>query len=158
MRVAILFALLLNAGCSPCASSRNPTVEIGTGERGFIALDPDAPAFELVYGPQGGWHVVLAFAAKGLSVPPQRSIVTIDSYGTIGDEVVAAMEGAWATFECDREVGAQLSWNTLLIFDVLDPSPLHRAQLEVESIITDSRGRTAVGTSTAIILDPTREG
>lgn len=154
MRVLAL-ALLGAAGCRPCPISNDPTVEIGTGERRFEALDGEDPVFALVYGPQGGWHVPLGFRARGFDLSG-LGVVTVDGVGTIDGEVVATLDGAWASFTCDRTSGDQFAWNTLLIFEVPDPAPLHRAALSVAVTLEDQRGVTADATIDATILDPTR--
>jgi hypothetical protein len=153
--VALVASALAVAGCRACPPAGDPTVELGTGERRFEALDDEDPVFSLVYGPQGGWHVPLGFRAQGFDLSG-LGVVTVDGVGTIDGEVVATLDGAWATFTCDRGSGDQLAWNTLLIFEVPDPAPLHRAALSVAVTLEDQRRVTAEASVDATILDPTR--
>jgi len=151
---------LLGGACAPCGQGRALELEIGTGERAFEPLDPNDPVFELVYGPQGGWHVVLAFAATGLRFRENQSLfgaIGVGEFvGEIDGEVVARESDVWVNFECDRGRRAYTSRNTFLIFDVPDPAPLHRAALDVYATILDPDDRRVSGQVRATILDPTR--
>src|SRR6188472_1441731 len=72
MRSATILCLLASvpwaAACkSKCAPSDDaPTVEIGWGEDGYGALDADEPRMGIITGPQGGWHIPVAFDATDL--------------------------------------------------------------------------------------------
>lgn len=132
------------AGCSP-------ELVIGTGELAFEPLDPVDPTLELVYGPQGGWHVVLAFEARRMS---GSGIYTVDGLGTIDDQRVAAIDGAWITFS--RVDNRLQAWNTFLIFEVPDPTPLHQAWLDIQIQLTGPGGRTVSAEAGATIVDLTR--
>ncbi|TVQ88972.1 MAG: hypothetical protein EA397_15950 [Deltaproteobacteria bacterium] len=140
-----LLLLSVLGGCT------DPVLVIGTGERAFERLDPDDPVLELVYGPQGGWHVVLAFEARGLA---SGGLSIVDGTGVIDNQLVATIDSAWVTFTSID--GRQQSWNTFMIFDVPDPGPLHRAWLEIDVQVTDPRGRIAEGQAEAMILDTQR--
>ncbi len=56
-------ALLLSSGCSGApASEGDPWIELGVGRQAWEPIGPDV---ELVFGPQGGWHVDLALRFGG---------------------------------------------------------------------------------------------
>lgn len=151
MRSALTVVALAAAACSPCGPSAEPSFQIGTGEASFQALDPNDPTLELVYGPQGGWHVVLAFEAEGFEID---GISSVDAIGVIDGEEVAITNGSWITFDCDD--GVQRAWNTFLVFQVADPTPLHRAELSIWAQITDPRDVTAESEVVVTVVDPTR--
>lgn len=146
----LLAPTLLSAcgGCSPNARSR---VTIGTGEQDFVPLDEEAPTWDLVHGPQGGWHVLVGLQATGLNA---TEIVVSEMVGTLNGEEVARNDSAWLTFRCDAEVNRLESWNTFLILRVEDHCPLDGQDLTVDVAVEDTRGRTATDQITATIRDP----
>ena len=153
-----IFALALMLGGTACRTDCSPNapgrVDIGTGETGFIPLDPTDPTFELVHGPQGGWHVLIGLDAAGLNA---TDIVVAQIVGSFGDDVVAKNESAWLGFVCNSETETLQVSNTFLIFDDKrfdSPCPLHDQMLTVEVTLPDSDGNDIVGTTTARVDDP----
>ena len=71
--ISSLWALALGwgvAGCiGPGGGGADGDLEIGTGEWSFISVE-DRGEVELVYGPQGGWHVWVSLQAEGID--PRR--------------------------------------------------------------------------------------
>jgi hypothetical protein len=117
-----------------------------------VSLDTADGVYELVHGPQGGWHVLLGFSATGLAGDAGITVATAE--GSIQGQAVAGVAGQWLALTCDESDGAWKAWNVFLIFDVTDPAPLHLAPLDVRATLTDARGRVAEGQVSGTILDP----
>ena len=75
MRSGLIHGLCLVAlswgggGCLPPGGGGGGELEIGTGEWAFVSVE-DRGEIELVYGPQGGWHVWVSLQVGGLD--PRR--------------------------------------------------------------------------------------
>jgi len=154
--LALLTALLATASAcrSDCHPKASPRLDVGTGELGYQPLDPDAPAYDLVHGPQGGWHVLIGLDAAGLDA---TQVIVAEMIGRIDDQVVAANENTWLTFTCEPapDGGESLQTaNIFLIFDVEDHCGLDGQILDVQVTLPDSSGDPLVGTTSAEILDP----
>lgn len=155
MLVLTLFApLAVLSGCNDCSRLARADVTIGTGEQDYVPLADEDPTWDLVHGPQGGWHVLIGLEAAGLDA---TEIVVGDMVGRLGDTVVARNDATWLTFRCDAETRTLQSWNTFLILDVEDHCPLHGQALAVEVEVQDVRGRTASDAVTATIVDPEQD-
>lgn len=154
MRCALLLLALLplaSACRSDCSPAARPRLDIGTGEREYVPLDPEAPSWDLVHGPQGGWHVVLGFDAAGLDA---TQVVTGELVGRIDGEVVARQDRAWLTFQCDPEDQSLQTSNVFLIFGVEDHCGLDGKTLDVEATVPAADGEPVTGTASGEILDP----
>lgn len=132
----------------PCAPGEEPALTIGTGETGFEPL-PDDGQLELIHGPQGGYHVVIALEAR-----------FIDSSSAVEAELEARIDGEEVgrtlpilTFRCDRVTDALYAWGSLLIFDAL-PEALHGQTAEVSATVRDQTGAEASAQATILIWDP----
>lgn len=155
MRLHTLGLLLLMATTSACRSDCSPGAEprltLGTGEDAYEPLDPDDPTYELIHGPQGGWHLLIAIDAAGLNA---TDIVVVDYEGRIDDEVIARNEANWQTFTCNVDTRTLQSWNTFLIFDTESNCPLDEAAVTVTASTVSAGGEPVSGTVTATIDDP----
>ncbi|MBA2320187.1 MAG: hypothetical protein H0V89_03440 [Deltaproteobacteria bacterium] len=134
------------AGASGCEPGSGPTVTIGTGERGF---EPMPDEVELVHGPQGGYHVVVAFDAQLLDA---SEVVFGVVDGTIDGEVVATSE-PYLDMRCNPDTGTLQASGVLLIYP-LTPEALADQPTRITATLTDSFGGVATGSVETTIVDP----
>lgn len=129
---------LLLLGCAPeppadpCAPGPAPALEVGTGETAYAPLEPGG-LVELIHGPQGGYHILIGLAARGLYI---EDVVLGELTGTV-DGVLLAEALPYLQLRCNTAEGAAQSWGTLLIFDST-PEALHDQVATVEARLTDS--------------------
>jgi hypothetical protein len=143
-----MFALLLLACGSPCDPGPDPAFEVGLGVDAFHPA-ADGDVADIVYGPQGGYHLDLALEGShfdGSQVASGELIGTID-----GERVAGAFP--WFTFECDPERTAQQVWGIRLIFDA-EPAELDGRTVQVDAEVTDARGSSATATRSLLVRDP----
>lgn len=82
---------LVPAACAPEAAEDSgpaPSLSIGQGAVAFTALEEDH--VEVVFGPQGGWHIEPAVRAWGL--PVDGLVLTYDLLDAAGASRVIAVE------------------------------------------------------------------
>jgi len=65
-----------DAGTPPTGDAGPPTVELGVGDSEFLPLAEGADA-ELVFGPQGGYHIVFGACLRGLT-PVDGMVLSYD--------------------------------------------------------------------------------
>jgi len=85
---------------SACGSGK-PHITLGTGEEGFVAIEPGA-ALSMICGPQGGRHVTLRFRATGVGDSFTYAATLVDA--ATGTEIAASMDAGNAipfTVEAD---------------------------------------------------------
>lgn len=147
MRALVLALASACAGADPCGADAPPTLALGTGETAFA---PIAAPLEVVHGPQGGWHVVVALRAQGLdgSLPWD---VTLDGF------VEGELAGATAPYGRPRCNRAEATWDVpglLLVWDAPAES-LDGADATLVATATDSQGRTVEASLDVRLEDPT---
>lgn len=130
------------------------TVELGTGDTGFVPL-ADGDHVTMVHGPQGGWHV-LASARVAYTLDVVAITYTIDALGS---------EVSWNRYVVDLVpedtcVGAYAGMYGYLDVSRLaegdadtPPELLVGAELTLTLVIEDHDGRTATDSRT-VIADP----
>jgi len=139
----MLFALLActstgDTGTDPCGLEGEPTLRIGTGEVIFEEL-PEGPV-ELIYGPQGGYHVVLALEATHFPLDEQ---LVAGLSGTV-DGVEVAHTQPFVTLRCNAAAGAQQAWNLFLILDEgLLPEDVHGRDMAISARLTGSTAESS---------------
>ena len=138
----------------PCLPGPSPTLEIGTGDQGYLPM-PDP--LEVVHGPQGGYHVVLAFEATYLDA---SAVVAGAVTGTLGGEVVATSQ-PYLELRCDPDTQTLVAWGTLLIYSNgniaagdLSPEELDGEPTTIVATLTDSAGAAASGSADTTLFDP----
>ncbi|MFK7927148.1 MAG: hypothetical protein AB8H79_03095 [Myxococcota bacterium] len=155
MKSALVLLIAMMHGCGgDCARSAQPRLTVGAGEIAFEPLSETDPSYELIHGPQGGWHLLIGLDAAGLDA---RGVVVAEMQATIDGEVVARNEGAWLTFRCSEDTQTLQAWNSFLIFDpdrFDSPCSLHDKEVEVTVTVPDSKGDPLTETVTARIDDP----
>ena len=150
-----MLSLLLLLGCGgdpaadPCAPGDAPTLAIGTGEVGFESTAENEP-IELVYGPQGGVHLLVAMEATFIN---DTELVEGQLEGWIDGEQYAT-SSPWLTFRCNPQTDTQQTWGTFLIYDT-EPGWLHGVTTEVRATIRDVDGTELTTSTTWVIDDPT---
>jgi hypothetical protein len=70
----------------PCKPGGLPSLEIGQGETAFAPLEPGS-TLELIHGPQGGVHVLVALHAEHIDASEELTAVL---YGYLDGEPVGA--------------------------------------------------------------------
>lgn len=127
MRRLLLLAVLLTGCPTPPAPRIGPDgattfLEIGTGETGFTAL-ADGDALELVYGPQGGYHVWGACGIYGID--PEGRVLHYTLRDGATREVLADLSLALTTRRLTATSGGWLRMGDRVIFPgVTEPSGL----------------------------------
>jgi hypothetical protein len=152
MRTMLMLPMLLLAGaCEPCGQG-TPSLTLGTGVDEFVSLDAVNHTLELVHGPQGGYHVILAVRAVGLH---PSGLSTGRMFGTV-NQVQLADNSIWTELTCDRPSDTQQTLNQFLIFDA-QPEDLDGQQADVDVWLTDVDGVRVEDEATITIVDPLLE-
>lgn len=135
----LLLALLLGCPGEP----PEPFLAIGTGERAFVPL-ADGDEAEVVYGPQGGYHVVASLQVAGVDPGDPDDLGDPDN-PTI--RLVARHEGeALAAFVYEqglreaRERGVYEMLGRLLILDIATDDEIVGDALLIEASVEDVHG------------------
>lgn len=129
------FLLLPMLAC--CSSTSAPSIELGTGTGGFQSLDEGA-GLDLVYGPQGGWHVDVALRTVGLEADETSIVYTAE------DDAGAVSFPAEMRLASNLVVATEDGWDRLgdrVVFDIdADTDVLGRTlQLTVEVVQGEER-------------------
>lgn len=135
----------------PCRPDGEPSLEIGQGELAFGPLE-DGGTLELVHGPQGGVHVLVALHAEHIDASEQLTAVL---RGHVGGEQLGASY-PYLNMRCNETDGGLQSWNIFLLWDAL-PEQLHLQTVHIEAEITDASGLVVSASKDAIIYDPLLE-
>jgi len=139
-------AILWTTGCTgllgdtgepgdPCEAGQRKEVVIGQGELSFDAIESETDTVELIYGPQGGYHVVIAARAQYLDA---ADFVAATLSGTISGQEVG-QTWPYIDFRCNAAEAAQDGVGMLLVFTT-EPEELHDRILQVQLEVTDLAG------------------
>lgn len=149
MRRSLLALALLLTGCPAPSPARvgpggaTTFLEVGTGETAFAAL-ADGDDLELVYGPQGGYHVWGACGIYGVD-PEGRVLHYTLSDATTG-EVLADLSLALTTRRLTSTSGGWLRAGDRVIFPgVTEPSGLVGRDAVLAIALEESRLPTDAG-------------
>lgn len=151
MRLLPLVAAVACRGEVGC-EGQEPSLTLGTGLSAYEDTPPGADV-TLVAGPQGGFHVELAFAATGLGAL-DRLLTTV--VGTV-DDVVVVEDRAFPTFRCDPEEGRYEAWGWRLVFapTVLElPAVADRDAIVRATLVVPESGERWDATTTFRLLAP----
>jgi hypothetical protein len=135
----------------PCKPGGVPSLEIGQGETAFAPLEPFG-TLELIHGPQGGVHVLVALHAEHIDASEELTAVL---HGYLGGEPVGA-SFPYVNMRCNAAEGGLQSWNILLIWDAT-PEQLHLQPVHIDAELTDASGTVVSACKDAIIHDPLLE-
>lgn len=143
---ALSVALLALAGC-PGVECQDlpPEVTLGTAAPEFVALK-DGDFVELVHGPQGGWHLLLAARAEHTTSDVILRL-TVDE--TANDVPVSELTYEVALFPDGECAGVYAGIVAIVDVSELDADAtaaeaLSGRELWIRLEIEDDRGRTAV--------------
>ena len=75
--------LLVACGCISGSPAPGGGLRLGTGEEEFVDVHQSGEV-ELVYGPQGGWHVWVSLVADGLDPERVEMELTTETLGVSG--------------------------------------------------------------------------
>ena len=145
-------ALAALSGClrpDACTPGDDPSVELGTGENEYVPLDPDDPVYQIVHGPQGGYHSVIGLEATHLDA---SDLLAADLAGTLDGEPVGD-SAPWVQMRCNPRTDTLQSWGSFLIWDA-QPADLHGREVEIEVALTDITGTTVTDSVLATLHDP----
>lgn len=137
-RPAVCIVTLIGAGCAAddVGTTEATRVEVGVGFDRFASVD-DGDTIELVFGPQGGWHVDLAARVHGVEEVEDDIILSFRVYGA--DEQLAYPIKRLVDPERGSisEEGALEYAGAQLVFAISDPSEVvgEGCRPEVELII-----------------------
>lgn len=153
--VALLLATLLAACGTPPGMDAavpvldaQPALELGTGEASFVAV-PSGSTLELVQGPQGGWHVVLAARLSGFD--PEGTILTFGVYE--GTTLLAETPVAITVRRLVRDGAAYLKLGDLLIFSIGGPAEIVGRTVEIRASIRSGTTVLAMDSRMVTIVD-----
>lgn len=132
-----------------CVEDPEPVLHIGTGELAYQALDGDGDPIELVHGPQGGFHVVLALEAEGAEATDEW---VAEMRGYL-DEVQLARAVPYVAMQCNPETDTLQAWGFLLVWDA-QPEELDGQRVLIEVDTEDSRGVPLSAAAEFTIEDP----
>jgi hypothetical protein len=135
----------------PCAPGGLPSLEIGQGGTAYAPLESGG-TLELVHGPQGGVHVLVALQAEHIDASEELTAVL---RGYVNGEQLGASY-PYLDMRCNQAEGGLQSWNLLLIWDAA-PEDLHLQTVHIEAEITDASGAVVSACKDAIIHDPQLE-
>ena len=134
----------------PCAPNPNlATLTIGKGEFEYNPIDKDGQTIELIHGPQGGYHIVMALEATFVDAETQG---VASMSGTINGKQYA-FSMPYIDLRCNYEVGALQSWGHLLIYDA-DYEWLHQKETSIQVELTDASNNIISNKTTVTIIDP----
>jgi hypothetical protein len=131
----------------PCVPGPNPSVEIGQGEYAFAPCD-DGDMLELIHGPQGGYHTLMALHASDIDGSEDLDAVW---RGYVGDEQLGGSY-PFLDFRCANDEGLQV-WNVYLFWEA-QPEDLHMQPVHIEVEFTDASGSVMTASKDAVIFDP----
>jgi hypothetical protein len=134
-----------------CETGADPTLVIGTGEQ---AYEPMRAEVGLVHGPQGGYHVLIAFEATHLA----DGLIGGQLSGTLDGEVVAT-SAPWLELRCNPDTDTQQVWGQLLIYsngglEDLQPEDLDGQPTTIKATLTDVDGTAVSASVDTVIVDP----
>jgi len=130
----------------PCTPGPAPALEIGEGASAYTPFE-DGATLELVHGPQGGVHVLLALHAEDIDA-------SVELEGELRGYVNGVQLGASYPFlnmRCKKDEGMEV-WNLYLIWDAA-PEDLHLQTVHIEAEIVDAQGVMVSASKDAIIHD-----
>lgn len=124
-----------------------PTIELGAGLTGFRALNQAGDEVELVFGPQGGWHIDLAIRVLGFQPVDVNLTYTATSaartFGQIQYEVTDGRKFVVAADGWERA-------GDRIIFDITDSSEVVGQTLTVSVELT--AGPTRIRDDRSILI------
>ena len=132
------------SGCGPLDE---PTLEVGTGLREFVPLQP-GEELPLIRGPQGGVHLELSLRATGIDA---ADLLNGELFGDVNGVRVATVR-PWVDFRCNKQVDALDAIGIELVYDA-DPPDLYGLDTLVTARVTDMVG-PQVTASIDLVLTP----
>jgi hypothetical protein len=159
------FWFLLTTGCTgllgdtgeagdPCEAGQRKEVEIGQGELAFEPITSETDRMTLIYGPQGGYHVVIAARARYLDA---TNFVAAYLRGKFDKDTVGET-WPYIDFRCNAAEGSQDGVGMLLVFHPgEEPQDLHNKTLTVALEVTDLAGDVVSHEIKGLIWDPYQE-
>lgn len=135
MNRALISGLLALSACDdPCKAGSDPTLEVGAGLLAFTPIT-DGDEVALVYGPQGGYHIDLAFRTTYLAA---EDLVAGTLLGTV-DGVPSFSATPWFQLECVDDVQEATG---VRIFLEVPPEDVVQREVAIDVTINDTRGET----------------
>ena len=138
------------AATDPCEAGGPAGVELGHGLTSFAPFG-DEPA-ELIYGPQGGFHIEIGVRAWGLD----DSDVAVARLRGLIDGAEVGSSAPYAMLECTPDGTALEALRLPLIWDTT-PEMLHDAVATVELELTDAAGTVVTASGETLIFDPLQD-
>jgi hypothetical protein len=137
------------AAASGCEAAEDPSLSIGKGELSYVDMS-EGDTIELVHGPQGGFHVVVALEASHLD---SSDTWQAELRGFLAAEL-RATSTPYVEMRCNPDTGTLQAWGFLLIWDAL-PEDLDRQVVRIEADVVDAAGTSISSATDVIICDPT---
>jgi len=136
-----------------------PRIEIGGGTDAFEPLGPGSTA-ELVHGPQGGYHVQIAFRLWGID--PEGLLIQAHGYdATTGDEITIPAERILTARRVSMEGDHLLRLGDRLVFTTTDPTTVYDpatstgTDLRITATLTPAIGDPVMAETTTTVVDVT---
>lgn len=149
--------LLLLAGCpadpaDPCAEGGDPAAEVGDGREGAFVPFAEGTPIDVVWGPQGGFHVELGVKAVNLpgTRPGRATFYQGAALAFLADDADTQVADAvmYLRFTCERAHDAQVSTGNAMPLWAESPDELGGEAIRVELTLTSDDGDTLAATST----------
>lgn len=134
------------SGCSP---GPDPSLSLGKGELSYAEMDADGGTIELVHGPQGGFHTVIALESVQTDASAQW---TVQITGYL-DDVSRAVTTPYVDMRCNNATGTLQAWGFLLIWDA-QPEELDGQAVHIEADGADAAGTPLHAEADVTIEDP----
>ena len=134
---------------SGCEAGSNPVLTLGKGELSYAPMDAGDGTVELVHGPQGGFHTVIALEAVAADAASEW---TVQIRGYLAD-VERATTTPYVTMQCNNQTGTLQAWGFLLIWDA-QPEELDGQRVHMEADGQDAAGTALSAAVDVVIEDP----
>lgn len=112
-------------------------MELGVGPDAVPALDGDE--IELVFGPQGGWHVEVGVRLTGLD--PEGTVVTYEAYREEDGALLSRMRYAVNPRRLVAEGDASVRRGDLAIFDIASSDEVADRDVTITARLEDESGQ-----------------
>ncbi len=134
-----------------CPPGIEPALELGLGDESF--RPPDSGPAQIIFGHQGGYHVVVGLRAVGLDLADWGEgylVATIDETIIADHPTVAVMQCA------DDGQYSEALWINLIL--AVDPTPLLGQVATVEAQYTDASNQVVTATAEITLSDAIDRG
>ncbi|GAB4206455.1 MAG: hypothetical protein OHK0013_23170 [Sandaracinaceae bacterium] len=139
----------MDAACT-VGGGTPPWIVLGTGSASFVEL-PAGGDIELVFGPQGGYHVE-ATALFGLAVSPDMHVLRYDVTRLDGTEL-GTTQIALLERRLTRACNGWFRGGDILVLAITGPADVVDDEVDITVSVLDARGEVARDVRRVRIVD-----